>query len=157
MTTTSRKRTARMTPAGTGMKRRAAIEKRPRPTTLVTGGTGFLGTHLLRQLINSGAKDIRVMATNIPDWLTDLSVNTVAGSITNADDVARAVEGIVEIYHLAGKVSREREDAREMYVVHVDGTRVLSDAAREAGVKTIVLASTSGTIAVTKEGDVIPD
>ena len=155
--TTSKKRTARMTPVRTGTKRRAAIEKRPRPTTLITGGTGFLGSHLVRQLVDSGAKDIRVMATNIPEWLTDLGVDTVAGSITNADDVARAVEGITDVYHLAGKVSREREDAREMYAVHVDGTRLLCDAARAEGVKTIIIASTSGTIAVTEKGDLVPD
>src|SRR6185503_16986356 len=155
--TTSKKRTARMTPVRTGTKRRAAIEKRERPTTLVTGGTGFLGSHLLRQLVAAGAKDIRVMATNIPDWLTDLGVDAVAGSITNADDVARAVEGISDIYHLAGKVSREQEDSRDMYAVHVDGTRILCDAAKAAGAKTMVLASSSGTIAVTEKGDVVPD
>jgi dihydroflavonol-4-reductase len=71
--------------------------------------------------------------------------------------VKRAVEGISEIYHLAGKVSRERKDGRQMYDVHVEGTRLLCDAARAAGTKTIVLASTSGTIAVTEEGDVVPD
>ena len=151
------KRTARMTPVTTGTKRRAAIEKRQRAVTLITGGTGFLGSHLVRQLIEDGAKDIRVMATSIPDWLVDLGVETFAGSITNADDNKRAVEGISEIYHLAGKVSREREDAREMYDIHVEGTRLLCDAAKAAGVKTIVLASTSGTIAVTKDGEVIPD
>ena len=119
------KRTARMTPVTTGTKRRAAIEKRQRAVTLITGGTGFLGSHLVRQLIEDGAKDIRVMATSIPDWLVDLGVETFAGSITNADDDKRAVEGISEIYHLAGKVSREREDAREMYDIHVEGTRLL--------------------------------
>jgi dihydroflavonol-4-reductase len=155
--TTSKKRTARMTPVRTGTKRRAAIEKRERPTTLVTGGTGFLGSHLVRQLVGSGAKDIRVMATNIPDWLTDLGVDAVAGSITNAEDVARAVDGINDIYHLAGKVSREQEDSRDMYAVHVDGTRILCDAAKAAGAKTMVLASSSGTIAVTEKGDVVPD
>src|SRR5689334_23817517 len=131
----SGKRTARMTPVTTGTKRRAAIEKRQRAVTLVTGGTGFLGSHLVRQLTEAGAKDIRVMATSIPDWLVDLGVETFAGSVTNPDDNKRAVEGISEIYHLAGKVSREREDAREMYDIHVEGTRLLCDAAKAAGVK----------------------
>lgn len=157
MATTTKKRTARMTPVKPGAKRRAAIEKRPRATTLITGGTGFLGSHLVRQLVAGGTKDIRVMATSIPDWLVDLGVEPFAGSITNTEDVKRAVEGIKEIYHLAGKVSRERDESREMYAVHVEGTRLLCDAAREGGTKTIVLASTSGTIAVTEKGDVIPD
>jgi hypothetical protein len=57
-----------MTAATSGTKRRAAIEKRPRAATLVTGGTGFLGAHLVRQLVSEGAKDIRVMATSIGWW-----------------------------------------------------------------------------------------
>lgn len=155
--TTSKKRTARMTPVRTSTRRHATIEKRSRPTTLITGGTGFLGSHLVRQLVESGAKDIRVMATHIPEWLTDLGVDTVAGSITKPDDIKPAVEGITEIYHLAGKVSRDQDDAREMYQIHVDGTRLLCDAAREAGANTMVLASSSGTIAVTKKGELVPD
>jgi dihydroflavonol-4-reductase len=146
-----------MTSLTSTTKRRAAIEKRQRAATLITGGTGFLGAHLVRHLIDHGAKDIRVLSTSVPDWLVDLGVETIEGSITNPDDVKRAVEGIRDVYHLAGKVSREREDAREMYDIHVEGTRLLCDAAKAAGVKTIVLASTSGTIAVTKEGDLIPD
>jgi dihydroflavonol-4-reductase len=146
-----------MTTVKTSTKRRAAIEKRPRATTLITGGTGFLGSHLVHQLVDEGAKDIRVMATSIPDWLVDLGVETFEGSITEVKDVTRAVEGIKEIYHLAGKVSREQDQAREMYAVHVEGTRLLADAAREAGVKSIVLASTSGTIAVTEDGEMTPD
>src|SRR6185436_2458029 len=104
------KRTAQITPAA-GTKRRAAIEKRPRASILITGGTGFLGSHLVRQFVDEGVKEVRVMATSIPDWLVDLGVETFEGSITKPEDTKRAVEGISEIYHLAGKVSREREDS----------------------------------------------
>ncbi|HMJ25552.1 MAG TPA: NAD-dependent epimerase/dehydratase family protein, partial [Pyrinomonadaceae bacterium] len=131
--TPPKKRTAQIVPKKS-TKKHAAIVKKVPPTTLITGGTGFLGSHLVRQLVESGAKDIRVMATSIPEWLTGLGVDTVEGSVTNADDVARACESVNEIYHLAGKVSREKDEQREMYKLHVDGTRLLCDAASKAGV-----------------------
>src|SRR5256884_711955 len=154
--TSPKKRTAEIVPKKS-TKRHAAVVKKVAPTTLITGGTGFLGAHLVRQLVQSGAKDIRVMATSIPEWMTGLGVDTFEGSVTNADDVARAVDSVTEIYHLAGKVSREKDEGREMYKLHVDGTRLLCDAAKKAGVKTMVLASSSGTIAVSETADTVSD
>src|ERR1044072_4859416 len=113
-TKTPKKRTAEIVPKKS-TKRHAAIVKKVPPTPLITGGTGFLGAHLVRQLVEAVPKDIRVMATSIPEWLTGLGVDTFEGSITNDEDVARAVEGVTEIYHLAGKVSRDKDDSREMY------------------------------------------
>ena len=156
MPKTTKKRTAQIVPKKS-TKKHAAIVKKVPPTTLITGGTGFLGSHLVRQLVESGAKDVRVMATSIPEWLTGLGVDTFEGSVTNAEDVARALEGVTEIYHLAGKVSREKDEAREMYKLHVDGTRLLCDAAKKAGANTIVLASSSGTIAVSDSSETIAD
>jgi dihydroflavonol-4-reductase len=135
----------------------AALARTSRPLTLVTGGTGFLGSHLVRLLAEDAAGPLRVLATSEPAWLGELGVEVVRGSITSPDDVARAVEGASSVYHLAGRVSREPDDAHTMYKLHVEGTRVLCRAARAAGVGSIVMASKSGTIAVTEDGGVIPD
>ena len=139
-----------------GASKTSALAKRP-AVTLVTGGTGFLGSHLVRLLVDEGVKPLRVLSTSAPAWLEELGVESVEGSITSPDTVARAVEGVAEIYHLAGRVSRDEKDAHEMYRLHVEGTRVLCEAAASAGVRSIVLASTSGTVAVTDAGDVVPD
>jgi len=139
-TKTPKKRTAAIVPKKS-TKRHAAVVKKVSPTTLITGGTGFLGAHLVRQLVDSGAKDIRVMATSIPEWLADLGVDTFEGSVTNEDDVASALEGVTDIYHLAGRVSRDKDDSREMYKLHVDGTRLLCDAAKKAGNNSIGVAA----------------
>lgn len=129
-----------------------AESKRP---VLVTGGTGFLGSHLVRQIVAAKEAPVRVLSRGAPDWLDELGVEHIAGSITDPDDVARAVEGVEHIYHLAGVVSRAGEHVREMYRVHVEGTRTLCVAAREAGATTIVLASTSGTLGASRDADVV--
>lgn len=145
-------------PKAATANRKTALVPRPAPATLVTGGTGFLGKHLLRRLAEAGVPRLRVLTTGAPPaWLAELGVESVQGSITNADDVRRAVEGVTEIYHLAGFVSRRPEDAHKMYGIHVEGTRLLCDAAVAAGTRSIVLASSSGTITVSKQSDITHD
>ena len=141
-------------------KKKTDIKSKPKALAkaskkiLITGGTGFLGTHIVRQLLDAGEKDLRVMASSVPDWMTDAGVDAVEGSVTNIEDVARSVAGVSAIFHLAGKVSRDNSDAALMNKVHVQGTRLLCEAAKEAGVKTIVLASSSGTIAVSDDDQI---
>ncbi len=126
---------------------------------LVTGATGFLGSHLVRELCAeaAGAGEIRAMAQSAPAWLRALGVEIVEGSVTSPADCARAVQGVGRIYHLAGMVSRVPADGHKMYAVHVEGTRILGEAACAAGVGRMVLCSTSGTIAVSRRPDEMPD
>ncbi len=131
----------------------AKIEKK----ILITGGTGFLGTHIVRQFLDAGEKTLRVMASSVPVWMKDAGVEAFEGSVTKREDVANAVKNVSAIFHLAGKVSRDNEDAAQMNKIHVEGTRLLCEAAKEAGVKTFLLASSSGTIAVSETDEVLDE
>jgi len=124
---------------------------------LITGGTGFLGTHIVRQFLDAGEKNLRVMASSVPVWMKDAGVEASEGSVTNREDVAKAVRNVSAIYHLAGRVSRDNEDAALMNKIHLEGTRILCEAAKDAGVKTIVLASSSGTIAVSETEEILDE
>ncbi|MBA3441331.1 MAG: NAD-dependent epimerase/dehydratase family protein, partial [Pyrinomonadaceae bacterium] len=155
--TKTKPRTTRKTPAKSRLTNKTPTTSQAQPKTLITGGTGFLGRHLLHQLIEAGEQHIRVLATKTPTWLAELNVEIVEGSITSPDLVKRAVEDVTQIYHLAGRVSRDPNDGHQMHALHVEGTRLLCEAAVKAGVRNIVLASSSGTIAVTEDGDRVPD
>lgn len=124
---------------------------------LITGGTGFLGSHIVRQFLDAGEKHLKVMASSVPGWMKDAGVKAVEGSVTNRADVAKACKNVSAIFHLAGKVSRDNNDAAAMNKIHVEGTRLLCEAAKEAGIQTMILASSSGTIAVSEDEQVFDE
>ena len=138
------------------MPKKKAIAKAEKKI-LITGGTGFLGAEIVRQLTDGGAKNLRVMASSVPGWMTDAGVEALAGSVADRERVVEAVKDVSVIYHLAGKVSRDNNDAASMNKVHVGGTRILCEEAAKAGVRTVILASSSGTIAVSEDEQVFDE
>lgn len=124
---------------------------------LITGGTGFLGAHIVRNFLAYGETNLKVMASRVPEWMKDAGIKAVEGSVMNRDDVAKACKNVSAIFHLAGKVSRDNDDAASMNKIHLEGTRLLCEAATEAGVSTMVLASSSGTIAVSEDEQVVDE
>lgn len=128
--------------------------------TLVTGGTGFLGAHLVRQLRERG-EAVRVLSRSDAPELSSLGAEVLLADVVQ--DVAGAVplkDALTDcntLYHLAGYVSRDPADGQRMMRVHLDGTRRLFTLAAEAGIRRIVLASSSGTIAVSRTATPILD
>ena len=113
---------------------------------LVTGATGFLGSTLVPMLREEG-HDVRVL---VRSGLPFPDAEVVKGDVRDPDSVRRALAGVEGLYHLAGLVSRDPADARKMYDLHVEGTRNLLTGAAHAGLRRIVLASSSGTIGVSR-------
>ena len=116
---------------------------------LVTGGAGFIGSHLTEMLVERGDK-VRVLdnfSSGNPENLAGLagSIELVRGDLREPADVQKAVSKVELIFHQAAFVSvpQSIENPRECYAINVTGTIELLEAARRSGVRRIVLASSA--------------
>ena len=119
---------------------------------LVTGGHGFIGTHLIRLLLAEGAA-VRCLYRRAgrPDALAGLDVEVVRGDVRGRDGLREAVRGVDEIYHLAGLTSALT--ARAMHQTNATGALHLLDAAEEAGLPgRFVLCSSLASVGPSRPG-----
>lgn len=121
--------------------------------TLVTGATGFLGSHVARQLAESG-ESVRVLVRASSDTraLEGFDAERCIGDLRDAPSLDRALAGVTRVFHVAADYRLWARDPREIYESNVTGTRNLLEAARRAGVDKFVYTSTVATIAVPRAG-----
>ncbi|MEL6184331.1 MAG: NAD-dependent epimerase/dehydratase family protein [Myxococcota bacterium] len=116
----------------------------------VTGATGFLGDWVVREALSAGHAVRALIRPNAQPELPE-GAESAPASLLDADALLGAIEGCDAVIHLAGRVSRAKRDAPEMHEVHVEGTRALLSAMSRAGIRRLVLASTSGTIGLRQD------
>ncbi|MDO9518785.1 MAG: SDR family oxidoreductase [Pseudohongiella sp.] len=124
-------------------------------TYLVTGGAGFIGSHIAAYLCSQGA-DVRVLdnlSTGKRRNLDGLPVTFIHGDIRDPGCVAGAVEGVDTVFHQAAlcSVARSMADPAATHDVNVTGTLTVLDAARNAQVRRFVMASSSSVYGDTEE------
>lgn len=128
---------------------------------LVSGGTGFLGEHLVARLCQRDDIEVRVLARSgspvLARLATEHPVEHIRGDLLTGDALARALTGCSAVFHLAGMVSRTPDDSQRMMRLHVDGTRRMLEHMDSAGVKRMILASTSGTVAVSPRAEILDE
>lgn len=120
---------------------------------LVTGGTGFVGANLARELLAAGAT-VRVLARPGGDRraLDGLKVEIVEGDLLDAASLARACTGVDIVYHVAADYRLWAPDPGALHRVNVEGTRAMLEAAGAAGVRRVVYTSTVGALGLPKDG-----
>lgn len=114
---------------------------------LVTGGAGFIGSHIVRALLKQGA-EVRVLdnfSSGKRENLKGLDVEIVEGDLRDPSCAAKAARAVEVIFHEAAFVSvpESMEKPQECFDVNITGTSILFEAARKAGVKRAVIASSA--------------
>jgi dihydroflavonol-4-reductase len=119
--------------------------------TLVTGGTGFLGTHVVRALAERG-DELRLLVRrgSTLDHLSDLELERAGGDVTDRRAVRRAMEGVDRVFHLAGTTSMRPDNRGAVFNVNVKGTRIVLEEALAAKVKRAIHTSSVAAIGPAK-------
>lgn len=120
---------------------------------LVTGGAGFIGSHVVRSLLKRNYK-VRVLALESEpiDRLEGLDVEIHRGDLLDPDVLGKALEGCRYLFHLAAIHAQWMKDFDPMYRVNVNGTRQLMELALKMKVQKVVYTSTQNIIGIAKNG-----
>ena len=123
-------------------------------TTLVTGATGFVGSAVVRCLIDAG-HDIRVLvrsSSNLSN-LEGMPVEVARGDLTDAFSVKKAMNGCKFLFHVAADYRLWVPDPKTMYRNNVQGTRNVMFEAVRSGVERVVYTSSVATLAPSSNGN----
>jgi len=126
-------------------------------TSLVTGASGFVGSHVAKMLAERG-EHVRVLVRpqSSLQALEGLPVERVYGDLRDSPSLGPAVKGVDRIFHVAADYRLGASNPQEIYDANVTGTRNLLEAAGRVGVKRIVVTSSVATMAVDR-GNALPN
>jgi dihydroflavonol-4-reductase len=122
-------------------------------TALVTGAAGFVGSAVVRQLLERG-ETVRAFVRPSSDLrnLKDLKIEILRGDLTDRRSIDQAVKGCDSLFHVAADYRLWVPDPAAMFAANVEGTRQIMLAAGEAGVGRIVYTSSVATLGLLPDG-----
>jgi dihydroflavonol-4-reductase len=119
----------------------------------VTGATGFVGSHVARELAEAGAElRLLVRPTSRTANIDALKAERVVGDLREPQFLKRAMSGCDAVFHVAADYRLWCRDPQEMYRANVEGTRAVIAAAAEAGVPRVVYTSSVATMGFSGNG-----
>lgn len=123
-------------------------------TKLVIGASGFLGSHVTRELVARGDDDVRVLirTTSSTRAIEGLPVDVRYGDVADAGALAAAMAGCDVVYYCVVDARPWLRDPEPLWRTNVEGLRTVLDVAAQAGLSRFVFTSTIGTIGLVDDG-----
>lgn len=124
----------------------------------VTGATGFVGSHVARELAAQGA-EMRILTRKTSNLanLKSVAGETVVGDLFQPESLRTAIRGCDAVMHVAADYRLWVRDPKTMYTANVEGTRALLAMAREEGVRRFVYTSSVATMAFRSDGTIVDE
>jgi dihydroflavonol-4-reductase len=123
------------------------------PKTLVTGATGFIGSHLAHALHERGDElRLTVRESSNSEPIDDLDCERVTCDVEDRRSVRRAVKGVDRVFHAAGVTSVHPLDADRLFAVNVEGTKVVLEECLRADVERVVYTSSAAALGPASPG-----
>ena len=122
--------------------------------TLVTGASGFIGSHVARLLAERG-DDLRVTMRegSDPAGLADLELESVRADVCDRRSIRRAMRGVERVFHLAGTTSLVMPRG-QVFALNFEGTRIVLEEALRAGVERVIYTSSVAAIGPAPKGSI---
>lgn len=126
---------------------------------LVTGAAGFIGSHVIRELVARGhrVRGLVLPGENLQNIDPTDGIEIVEGDVRDGDAVRRAVSGCGSVFHLASIYAVWTRKPGTIHTVNVEGTRCVLAAAERSGVERVVVTTSQGVWAGTPAGTVITE
>ena len=123
----------------------------------VTGGTGLVGSHLIKSLVKEGKKIIAIYRGSIPSDLLFDSVQWIKGDILDIVALEEIMIGVEQVYHCAAIVSFNPARRLEMFKINVEGTANMVNAAINSGIKKLLFVSSVAALGRIRNGQLIDE
>jgi dihydroflavonol-4-reductase len=120
---------------------------------LVTGATGFIGSHVARLLAERGDEVVLAVEDGSPDTaIADLDLKRLKCDVRDRRAVRRALRGVERVFHCAGVTSVRPDDGDRLFEVNVRGTKLVMEECLRAGVERVVYNSSAAVVGPAAQG-----
>lgn len=139
-------------PAASGVS-----DNKKSPSVFVTGGTGLVGSHLIKELVRQGSCVKALYRSKVPDIIGKEKVEWIKGDILDVMSLNEAMQNVGHVYHCAAIVSYDPKQKHQMFATNIEGTANVVNTSINTGVEKLCFVSSVSALGQIRKGHEIDE